>query len=142
MTKQEAYQEMLEGHKMCHTHYTDEEFVFINANGEFETEDGYTHGGVYDEFWSVYQKGEDGWYRYKNMNELAFGEHDTAYVIENYRKELGDYDYSIYGEPTKSQLKDAKRTKPVQAKLQLNRNDLCSCGSGKKFKKCCLNKSI
>ncbi len=24
--------------------------------------------------------------------------------------------------------------------MKLGRNDLCSCGSGKKFKKCCLNK--
>ena len=142
MTKQEAYQEMLAGHKMCHEHYTDEEFVFINANGEFETEDGCTHGGVYDEFWSVYQKWEDGWYRYKNTNELAFGERNPYYdyVIENHHKYLDVYDYNIHGKPTTAQLKDAERTKSVQPKSQLNRNTLCLCGSGKKFKKCCLNK--
>jgi len=26
--------------------------------------------------------------------------------------------------------------------MQLGRNDLCSCGSGKKYKKCCLNGSV
>lgn len=135
MTKQEAYQKMLTGHKMWHEHYTDDEFVFINENGEFETEDGYTHGGVNDEFWTVYQKWEDGWY-YKNENDLIFDKHDNVYTLTNI-----PHDYETpHGKPTKSQLKNAEKTKSVQPKSQLNRNALCSCGSGKKFKKCCLNK--
>jgi hypothetical protein len=32
--------------------------------------------------------------------------------------------------------------KPVRATPQPGRNDLCPCGSGRKFKKCCLNKNI
>lgn len=38
---------------------------------------------------------------------------------------------------TKQQREDALRTRPVEAKDPLNRNDLCFCGSGKKYKKCC-----
>jgi len=32
--------------------------------------------------------------------------------------------------------------KPVRATAQPGRNDPCPCGSGRKFKKCCLNKNI
>lgn len=134
MTKQEAYNEMLKGFKMKHQYYSPEEFVFINENGEFETEDGYSHGGINDEFWSVYQKWEDGWDYYNK--QLLFGEHDNVYKLT-----MVDRNYeNLYDAPTKSQFKDAERTKPVQSKSQLNRNDLCLCGSGKKYKNCCLNK--
>lgn len=148
MTKQEAYQEMLAGHKMCHTHYTDDEFVFINENGEFETEDGYTHGGVNDEFWSIYQKWDDGWSYYDagntdvDITRIAKHISNDPYVYV-LRSGIEELDYIRRSEaPTTAQIKDAERTKPVQSKSVINRNDVCSCGSGKKFKKCCLNKSI
>ncbi|HZD40930.1 MAG TPA: anaerobic sulfatase maturase [Terriglobales bacterium] len=46
------------------------------------------------------------------------------------------------GEPTEKLMEliraeDAKRTNP-----QLGRNDPCPCGSGKKYKRCCLNRQI
>jgi len=34
----------------------------------------------------------------------------------------------------------AKRNKTVHKKEDVGRNDLCPCGSGKKYKNCCLNK--
>jgi len=70
MTKEQAFEFMLEnrGSKVCHQYYSDDEYVFINENGEFETEDGYTHGGIYDEFWGIYQKWEDGWKKYESNN--------------------------------------------------------------------------
>jgi uncharacterized protein YecA (UPF0149 family) len=33
------------------------------------------------------------------------------------------------------------RPSPVVNKNKTTRNEICSCGSGKKFKKCCINKS-
>ncbi|MFA9615105.1 MAG: SEC-C metal-binding domain-containing protein [Deltaproteobacteria bacterium] len=30
--------------------------------------------------------------------------------------------------------------KPIQADPKVGRNDPCPCGSGMKFKKCCMNK--
>lgn len=139
MTKQEAYQEMLKGFRVKHQYYSSEEFVFINDNGEFETEDGYSHGGVNDEFWSVYQKWEDGWEYY---DKPLFHENDPyVFQLKNYYQDLDEINNLMYGFPTKSQLKDSERTKSVQPKSQLNRNDLCSCGSGMKYKNCCLNKN-
>jgi len=43
----------------------------------------------------------------------------------------------IEARTTKKQREDALRTRPVEPKDPLNRNDLCMCGSGKKYKKCC-----
>ena len=50
MTKQQAYEQMLKGFKMKHKYYSPEEFVFINENGEFETEDGYSHVALMTNF--------------------------------------------------------------------------------------------
>lgn len=33
-----------------------------------------------------------------------------------------------------------ERLEPYHADPKIGRNDLCPCGSGKKYKKCCLNK--
>jgi len=35
-----------------------------------------------------------------------------------------------------------KRVPYVRAEKKLGRNDICSCGSGKKFKKCCYGSNI
>ena len=149
MTKQEAHKEMLKGHKMRHQYYSPEEFVFINANNEFETEDGYSHGGIYDEFWQVYQKWEDGW-GYHRDNETSKSCDNNEEIIR-FSKHLSDdpyyltirncYDgfsdiYNMHDAPTKQQRIDAERIKPVKSKSAINRNDLCDCGSGKKFKNC------
>jgi hypothetical protein len=65
MTKQEAYAAMQQGHKVRHEYYSPEEYVFINKKGNFQTEDGYDQGGIYDEFWFKYQKWETGWSIYE-----------------------------------------------------------------------------
>lgn len=76
-------------------------------------------------------------------NDLLFGEHDPyVYQLKKCYHDLDEINNLMYDSPTKSQLKDSERTKPVQPKSQLNRNDLCLCGSGKKYKNCCLNKNI
>ncbi|MFH1362381.1 MAG: SEC-C metal-binding domain-containing protein, partial [bacterium] len=41
-----------------------------------------------------------------------------------------------YGPPQKSAAKPA----PVKSKIKVGRNDPCPCGSGKKYKKCCLSR--
>jgi hypothetical protein len=61
MTRQEALKAMKEGKKVRHEYYSPEEFLFINQDGNFQTEDGCIHGWVSDEFWSVWQKWPDGW---------------------------------------------------------------------------------
>jgi preprotein translocase subunit SecA len=42
----------------------------------------------------------------------------------------------VFGEP-----KSVSRPNPVTHKIKIGRNDPCPCGSGKKYKKCCLGKT-
>jgi len=46
--------------------------------------------------------------------------------------------YDRYPSTTTKQYEDAKNTVPIVPKSLIGRNDPCSCGSGKKYKKCCL----
>ena len=140
MKKSEAYQEMLSGAKMRHEYYLPEEFVFINENGQFETEDSCILGGVNDEFWAVYQKWEDGW-DYYNPKDRAFYVEQTeiSHVNDPYVYQFKNFHPLDYGfnPPTKQQVLDSKRIIPVGTKSEPNRNDKCTCLSGKKYKKCC-----
>lgn len=61
MTKEEALDVMIKGKKVRNKNYSDGEYLIINDNGLFETEDGHTHGNINDEFWTRWQKETD-WY--------------------------------------------------------------------------------
>ncbi len=61
MTKQEAEKALLDGKKVRHDYYSNNEYVRLNAMGLLETEEGYTHGTFHGKFWTVYQKWETGW---------------------------------------------------------------------------------
>jgi len=41
---------------------------------------------------------------------------------------------------TDTGAKDGQRIEPYHAPQKIGRNDPCPCGSGKKYKKCCLTK--
>jgi preprotein translocase subunit SecA len=42
-------------------------------------------------------------------------------------------------DPSKQPRLPAQHQRPVQRGAKIGRNDPCPCGSGKKYKKCCLN---
>lgn len=66
MTKQEAIDAMLQGKKVTHEHFTDNEWVKLNGHYEFEFEDGCRI--ICDTFWKD-RKGERwevGWHIYNN----------------------------------------------------------------------------
>lgn len=56
----------------------------------------------------------------------------------DYRKSLGEH-YVAMREEAK-RLWYLTRPQPIKKEVYTNRNDPCPCGSGKKFKKCCLEK--
>jgi len=53
---------------------------------------------------------------------------------------LGQWDDILEVEKRKEIKKEFNKTKTVVNETKVGRNDPCPCGSGKKFKKCCLNK--
>ncbi len=61
LTKNEAWMAMLDGKKVRHDYYGEDEYIFINSNREIQSEDGVIHGGKQDEFWVRYQAWIYGW---------------------------------------------------------------------------------
>ena len=49
---------------------------------------------------------------------------------------------SEHPHPEGQKEEEAKKLKMYQPGPHVGRNDPCPCGSGKKYKKCCLNKSV
>ena len=39
-------------------------------------------------------------------------------------------------DPTKQDTREVQRTEPIRVEKKVDRNDVCPCGSGKKFKNC------
>jgi hypothetical protein len=53
-----------------------------------------------------------------------------------------DYDPTIQiSDPISENDRSDNDVKSIESKIRIGRNDLCLCGSGKKYKKCCMNKS-
>lgn len=59
MTRNQAVEAMMNGRD------TKGEYLFINNDGLFETEDGHTHGNSHGEFWTLSQKWPTDWYLVK-----------------------------------------------------------------------------
>jgi hypothetical protein len=73
MNKQEAYQAMCQGHKVCNEYYTPDEYAFINpSTGLIEYEDGCVVGNQFSENWRVYQDPENKfeWHIWKSDADL------------------------------------------------------------------------
>jgi len=75
------------------------------------------------------------YYRAKsNFNSISFDikgwERIESEIIEN-EKNNHNYHESLYNEDNVQYVKESK---------DVGRNDPCPCGSGKKYKKCCMNK--
>ncbi len=77
---------------------------------------------------------------------LAF---DTEKLYENMVAAQADWLYNleewndIYDEDERKRLykEQKKSTTFVRSEKKIGRNDPCPCGSGKKYKKCCMNKA-
>lgn len=56
---------------------------------------------------------------------------DHLYVFESHRL----FEHELY-DPIPKRFR-GRKAQPVRTEPKVNRNDPCSCGSGKKFKRCC-----
>lgn len=86
----------------------------------------------------------------KSYNDRAFIS-NTEERLSNWacfenEEENDEYDYDILEEKLKESMEESKNLTNELSDIQNNlikvtgRNDLCFCGSGKKYKKCCMNK--
>lgn len=65
-------------------------------------------------------------------------------LIMNLHNNIPHYVLCSYSpnELMKMQLEEMKKQEENNKKNKISRNDLCPCGSGKKYKNCCLNKVV
>lgn len=130
LTKEQAYEAMLEGHKIRNEYYDADEFAFINKDGLIETEDGCVMGTKHDEFWSKYQNFETGW--------SIIEERQITSVFQD----LSQPEPILFTAGPKMDYEDLYRGRPsvelesVRTEPKIQRNSPCPCGCGKKFKNC------
>ena len=100
MTKLEAleYLQLSPLNRVRHSYYSADEWLSFKE-GQFVTEDGYSHGSIYDEFWTIYQKWESGWER---VEDTAYDDYSRTEISSNTicdvnPKQCGDekYDYEV-----------------------------------------------
>ena len=60
MTREEALQAMIDGEKVTHRFFSDNEYIYMKAQNIF-TEEGYDMGTVHDEFWRMRGDNLDGY---------------------------------------------------------------------------------
>lgn len=61
--------------------------------------------------------------------------YERVYQLHNFHK--FDYDYRIDGNQTPKRWRNGIN-EPVRNTPKIGRNEPCACGSGKKYKNCCL----
>lgn len=139
MNKAQAYEAMRDGYKVRNEYYSPEEFAFINTKGLIELEDGVSFP-VTDEAWTKYQDPEET-FEWEIVGEAdKFLHANKDYSSTDLPTCLINPSYDIYKpyigmSVTKKQR--AQIVRPVEPSSDINRNDPCMCGSGKKYKKCC-----
>lgn len=69
-----------------------------------------------------------------NLEKLYFNMLDAK---ADYLYELPEWDEIFTEEKRKEISKEYKKSKIVVKEAKIGRNDPCTCGSGKKYKKCC-----
>lgn len=135
MTRDDAIYAMQEGYKVKHIYFSDDEFIYMKGNIIYDEND-YRMGTIGEFF--QYRQGEaflTDWSILKEertviMDEIS-DEHINDIRLSNpFMYDESDYEYK----PLKRGHYESIRTEP-----KINRNSICSCGSGKKYKKCCLN---
>ena len=91
----------------------DKDFIDLSINGDYE---------------ELFEITED-----ERKHLSVFDINDV--FIEYETRPQNDFDYKILEEFSQY----AKSMQPTISEKKVNRNDACPCGSGKKYKKCCIN---
>lgn len=70
-----------------------------------------------------------------------FSSIDTEDQPQSYTFLNDDYNYKHFSDTINENNNDNNDATAKELKVRIGRNDLCLCSSGKKYKKCCMNKS-
>lgn len=74
--------------------------------------------------------------------DMSYHYHHEKDPMDHFSQKNIDYLYKLHYDTKKKQIEDskAKFTKGKSKEKKIGRNDPCPCGSGKKYKNCCLGK--
>lgn len=125
MKKIQALEIMLQGGYVRHQNYSPEEHIHMESSHIID-ESGYDMGTIHDEFWSQIQKWEEDWEEVEDIVVTRPPFNSRVYPIHNIYENLPNYQDPFYSVP------QYRRSSP-----KVQRNEPCTCGSGKKFKQCC-----
>ncbi|MEM6963672.1 MAG: DUF1186 domain-containing protein [Bacteroidota bacterium] len=95
---------------------------------------------VEDNIFSLYQKIRKQWYGEETEEERLERMAEARRKIAELKKEKAEKEAELRVLQQKlNARKGSTSTSAVKGKVKVGRNDPCPCGSGKKYKKCCLN---
>ncbi len=77
--------------------------------------------------------------RFEKFDEELFVETKTSRYLADRSENMFE---GLFDAPTKSNNNNQYKKPVIKASPKVGRNDPCPCGSGKKFKKCCRNKTF
>ena len=135
MNREQAKAKMKEGEKLTHYYFSPEEWVSYK-DGKVLTEEDYLHD--WDEFWSHREDEyfDDNWSLYGEEDPLGIKHIDTeTFMLTNpYFREAG-----FMLEDWAKDCKPLKRGhyEGIRKEAKISNNSQCTCGSGKKYKRCC-----
>jgi len=66
----------------------------------------------------------------EQVREAKINPHQDFSKYKTQKDEIGG------GDPTKQDTREKPKSEPIRVEKKVGRNDLCPCGSGKKFKNC------
>ena len=85
----------------------------------------------------VYQ--EDGMAMFETLNE-NINIDVCKYLVRSKVREEVVREAAIKPTRTNQEIDESRGSKPKETLVKVGRNDLCPCGSGKKYKFCCMNR--
>lgn len=153
MTKIEAINAMKNGAIITHEYFADDEWISTNQNGLIYTlEDGvkcdasefwrWRSGDVWDNGYSLYLLPTD------NLDiEVVDDLKEISKQYTNVLNEIPPYEYKYMKQgydhlyppvPKRLQGLEVKPVRNSKIDPKHGRNEPCSCGSGKKYKQCCI----
>ncbi len=97
------------------------------------------YNGSYDEIIQSSYRMRDPLDYFKSKD--FFSPIDTEDQQQSYTFLNDDYKYKHFSDTINENNNDNNDTTTKEIKVRIGRNDLCLCGSGKKYKKCCMNTS-
>lgn len=135
MKFEEIIEQARKGVKFTHENFTDDEYMTMRGNMVVFEDD-------VKIFANEWMEGKDwlkdGWSLYKDKNQLPES-HDNPNIISKRKKHM-KYKLTEGGRALMNDVIPREGIVPVRTEPKIQRNSSCPCESGKKYKKCCINK--